>query len=92
MSRWTTFPISLIYLILSVGAASSADDVPRNIELKPGAAATDNPPAADQSATGIKTRQIATEGKGRSICCCACQRSGGAPCRCGRKARHAEGG
>ena len=63
MSRWTTFPISLIFLILSAGAASSADDVPRNIELKPGAAATDNPPAADQGATGIKTRQIVTDGK-----------------------------
>jgi hypothetical protein len=63
MSRWTTFQISLIFLILSAGAASSADDVPRNIELKPGAAATDNPPAADQGATGIKTRQIVTEGK-----------------------------
>lgn len=63
MSRWTTLPTSLILLILSVVAASAADDVPRNIELKPGAAAAGDQTAAEQTATETKTRQIVTEGK-----------------------------
>jgi hypothetical protein len=63
MSRWTTLPTSLILLILSVAAASAADDLPRNIDLKAGAAATDDPTAAEQSAFETKTRQIVTEGK-----------------------------
>jgi hypothetical protein len=63
MSRWTTLPISLILLTLGVAAAGAADDLPRNIELKPGAETAADKTAADTSATEDKTRQIVTEGK-----------------------------
>lgn len=63
MSRWTTLPISLILLTLGVAAAGAADDLPRNIELKPGAEAAADKTAADTSTTEDKTRQIVTEGK-----------------------------
>jgi hypothetical protein len=61
MSRWTTLPISLILLSLSAGVAAAADDLPRNIELKPGAVAPDGQTAADTSTSEDKTRQIVTE-------------------------------
>jgi len=63
MSRWTTLPISLILLTLGAAAAGAADDLPRNIELKPGAEAAADKTAADTSTTEDKTRQIVTEGK-----------------------------
>jgi hypothetical protein len=61
MSRWTTVPLSLILLSLSAGVAAAADDLPRNIELKPGAVALDGQTAADTSTSEDKTRQIVTE-------------------------------
>jgi hypothetical protein len=61
MSRWTTVPLSLILLSLSAGVAAAADDLPRNIELKPGAVAPDGQTAADTSTSEDKTRQIVTE-------------------------------
>jgi hypothetical protein len=66
MSRWTTLPIilalSLIMLSLSAEVAAAADDdLPRNIELKPGATLPDDTTAADTSITGQQTRQIVTE-------------------------------
>jgi putative peptidoglycan binding protein len=63
MSRWTTLPISLILLTLGAATAGAADDLPRNIELKPGAEAAADKTAADTSTTEDKTRQIVTEGK-----------------------------
>ena len=62
MSRWTTLPLSLSLLILSAVAVRAADDLPRNIELKPAADTAADKAAADTSATD-KTRQIVTEGK-----------------------------
>jgi hypothetical protein len=60
MSRWTTLPLiltlSLILLSLSAEVAAAADDLPRNIELKPGAIVPD-----DTSTSEDKTRQIVTE-------------------------------
>jgi hypothetical protein len=65
MSRWTSLPLilalSLILLSLSAEVAAAADDLPRNIELKPGATLPDDTTAADTSITGQKTRQIVTE-------------------------------
>ncbi len=65
MSRWTTLrlilTLSLILLSLSAEVAAAADDLPRNIELKPGATLPDDATAADTSITGEKTRQIVTE-------------------------------
>jgi hypothetical protein len=65
MSRWTTLPLiltlSLILLSLSAEVAAAADDLPRNIELKPGVTLPDDATAADTSITGEKTRQIVTE-------------------------------
>jgi hypothetical protein len=61
MSRWTTLPLSLILLSLSAGVAAAADDLPRNIELKPGVVAPDGQTAADTSTSEDKTRQIVTE-------------------------------
>jgi hypothetical protein len=66
MSRWTTLPLiltlSLILLSLSAEVAAAADDdLPRNIELKPGAVVPDDKTAADTSAPEDKTRQIVTE-------------------------------
>jgi hypothetical protein len=62
MSRWTT-ALASITIAFSLPAIA-ADDLPRNIELKPGAA---SPEAASQTAadtsSGTKTRQIVTEGK-----------------------------
>ena len=63
MSRWTTLSLSLILPILSAVAVRAADDLPRNIELKPSADTAGDKAAADTSATGDKTRQIVTEGK-----------------------------
>ena len=61
MSRWTTIFASIAIIAFSLPAVA-ADDLPRNIELKPGAAASD---AADKTAedTGTTTRQIVTEEK-----------------------------
>jgi hypothetical protein len=62
MSRWTTLPVSLLLLTLSAGAAVAADDdLPRNIELKPGAVVPDDQTAADTGTSEDKTRQIVTE-------------------------------
>jgi hypothetical protein len=61
MSRWTTLPLSLILLSLSAGVAAAADDLPRNIELKPGAVVPNGQTAADTSTSEDKTRQIVTE-------------------------------
>jgi hypothetical protein len=63
MSRWTTAFASIAIFGFGVPAVA-ADDLPRNIELKPGAAAPDaaGQTAADTS-SGTKTRQIVTEGK-----------------------------
>ena len=58
MSRWTTLSLSLILPILSAVAVRAADDLPRNIELKPSADTAGDKAAADTSATGDKTRQI----------------------------------
>ena len=62
MSRWTTIFASIAIIAFSLPAIAADDDLPRNIELKPGAAASD---AADKTAedTGTTTRQIVTEGK-----------------------------
>jgi hypothetical protein len=62
MSRWTTAFASIAIIAFSLPAIAADDDLPRNIELKPGAAASD---AADKTAedTGTTTRQIVTEGK-----------------------------
>jgi hypothetical protein len=61
MSRWTTIFASIAIIAFSFPAIA-ADDLPRNIELKPGAASSD---AADKTAedTGTTTRQIVTEEK-----------------------------
>jgi len=63
MSRWTTLPLiltlSLILLSLSAEVAAAADDLPRNIELKPGAVVPDDKTAAEGPED--KTRQIVTE-------------------------------
>jgi hypothetical protein len=65
MSRWTTLPLiltlSLILLSLSADVAAAADDLPRNIELKPGAIVTDDKTGADTTTSDDKTRQIVTE-------------------------------
>src|SRR5262245_14267402 len=66
MSRWTTLPLiltlSLILLSLSAEVAAAVDDdLPRNIELKPGAAVSDDKTAADTNTSEDKTRQIVTE-------------------------------
>ena len=62
MSRWTTAFASIAIIAFSLPASAADDDLRRNIELKPGAAASD---AADKTAedTGTTTRQIVTEGK-----------------------------
>jgi hypothetical protein len=62
MSRWTSIFASIAIIAFSLPAIAADDDLPRNIELKPGAAASD---AADKTAedTGTTTRQIVTEGK-----------------------------
>jgi hypothetical protein len=65
MSRWTTLPLiltlSLILLSLSAEVATAANDLPRNIELKPGTTLPDDTTAAGTSIAGEKTRQIVTE-------------------------------
>jgi hypothetical protein len=64
MSRWTTISASIAIIAFGLPAIAADDDLPRNIELKPGAASSD---AADQTAadtsSGTTTRQIVTEGK-----------------------------
>jgi len=62
MSRWTSIFASIAIIAFSLPAIAADADLPRNIELKPGAAASD---AADKTAedTGTTTRQIVTEGK-----------------------------
>jgi len=64
MSRWTTIFASIAIIAFSVPAIAADDDLPRNIELKPGAASSDTAgqTAADPS-SGTTTRQIVTEGK-----------------------------
>jgi hypothetical protein len=64
MSRWTTIFASIAIIAFSVPAIAADDDLPRNIELKPGAASSDTAgqTAADTSC-GTTTRQIVTEGK-----------------------------
>ena len=65
MSQWTTLSLiltlGLILLDLSAEAAAAADDLPRNIELKPGAAVSDEKTATDTNTSEGKTRQIVTE-------------------------------
>ena len=65
MSQWTTLSLiltlGLILLGLSAEAAAAADDLPRNIELKPGAAVSDETTATDTNTSEGKTRQIVTE-------------------------------
>ena len=65
MSRWTTLSLiltlGLILLGLSAEAAAAADDLPRNIELKPGAAVSDEKTATDTNTSEGETRQIVTE-------------------------------
>lgn len=53
--------LGLILLGLSAEAAAAADDLPRNIELKPGAAVSDEKTATDTNTSEVKTRQIVTE-------------------------------
>jgi hypothetical protein len=69
MSRWTIAVASLTVIAFSSPPAIAAeDDTPPNIELKPGAAAaaaaTDK--GAEDAGSGVKTRQIVTEGKDAS--------------------------
>jgi len=63
MSQWTALSLiltlGLILLGLSAEAAAAADDLPRNIEWKPGAAVSDE--STDTNTSEGKTRQIATE-------------------------------
>ena len=65
MSQWTTLSLiltlGLILVDLSAEAAAAADDLPRNIELKPGAAVSDEKRATDTNTSDGKTRQIVTE-------------------------------
>ena len=65
MSQWTTLSLiltlGLILVDLSAEAAAAADDLPRNIELKPGAAVSDEMTATDTNTSDGKTRQIVTE-------------------------------
>jgi hypothetical protein len=65
MSQWTSLclilTLGLILLGLSAAAAAAADDLPRNIELKPGAAVSDEKTATDTNTSEGKTRQIVTE-------------------------------
>jgi hypothetical protein len=64
MSRWTTIFASIAIIAFSLPAIAADNDLPRNIELKPGAAPADTAgqTAADTS-SGTTTRQIVTEGK-----------------------------
>jgi hypothetical protein len=64
MSRWTTIFASIAIIAFSLPAIAADDDLPRNIELKPGAASPDaaSQTAADTS-SGTTTRQIVTEEK-----------------------------
>ena len=61
MSRWTFGVASLLVLTFSLPVAAQTGDVPRNIELKPGAEAAGA--ATPSTAPDAKTRQIVTEGK-----------------------------
>jgi hypothetical protein len=65
MSQWTSLSLiltlGLILLDLSAEAAAAADDLPRNIELKPGAAVSDEKTATDTNTSEGKTRQSVTE-------------------------------
>ena len=53
--------MGLTLLGLSAEAAAAADDLPRNIELKPGTALSDEKTPTDTNASEGKTRQIVTE-------------------------------
>ena len=55
MSRWTTAFASIAIVAFGLPAIAADDDLSRNIELKPGSAASD---AADKTAeeTGTTTR------------------------------------
>ena len=62
MSQWTTLSLiltlGLILVDLSAEAAAAADDLPRNIELKPGAAVSDEKTATEgKSARSSPLRQ-----------------------------------
>jgi hypothetical protein len=65
MSRWTIALLSLTIITFSFAASAADDGLPRNIELKPGAAPADE--AEGQTGGGVSsgttTRQIVTEGK-----------------------------
>ena len=61
MSRWTFGVASLLVLTFSLPVAAQNGDVPRNIELKPGAEAAGA--ATPSTPPDAKTRQIVTEGK-----------------------------
>jgi len=65
MSQWTIAFASLALITFSLPAIAADDDLPRNIELKPGAAPADEAAgaAAEDAGSGTKTRQIVTEGK-----------------------------
>jgi len=65
MSQWTIAFASLALITFSLPAIAADDDLPRNIELKPGAAPADEAAgtAAEDASSGTKTRQIVTEGK-----------------------------
>src|SRR5262245_11025265 len=61
MSRWTAIFASIPIIAFGLPAMAADNDLPRNIELKPGAA----PDTADKTAqdSGTTTRQIVTEEK-----------------------------
>ncbi|MGC2408466.1 MAG: peptidoglycan-binding domain-containing protein [Methyloceanibacter sp.] len=61
MSRWTSAFASMILLAFSLPAAAEDTDLPRNIELKPGASVSGK--SAEDAGSGATTRQIVTEGK-----------------------------
>ncbi len=65
MSRWTTIFASIAIIAFSLPAIAADDDLPRNIELKPGAAASD---AADKTAEDTRHDHAPDRhrGKGRA--------------------------
>src|SRR5262249_17839036 len=64
MSRWITALASIAQLAFSLPAIAADNDLPRNIELKPGAAPAEGAnQAAEDASSGVTTRQIVTEGK-----------------------------
>ena len=65
MSRWTIALASLAAISFSRPAIAADDNLPRNIELKQGAAPADEAAGqtAEDASSGTTTRQIVTEGK-----------------------------